>query len=63
MALYLVLVKSIVTLPLREMIATQRSTRPPFAGHPAYDEETRDYIATPRPKPRVKAEAQEYANR
>lgn len=45
------------------MIATQRSVRAPFAGHPAYDEETRNYTPTPRPGPRVKVEAQEYANR
>ena len=39
------------------------ASRAPFAGHPAYDEETRNYIATPRPGPRIKPEAQENANR
>ena len=38
-------------------------SRAPFAGHPAYDESTRFYVATPRPGPRIKPEAQENAAR
>ena len=43
--------------------APQYSTRALFAGHPAYDAETKNYVATPRPAPRVKPEAQENAIR
>lgn len=48
------------------MLSAERSpsgSKAPFAGHPAYDEHTRDYTPTPRPGPRVKPEAQENAIR
>lgn len=46
------------------MVITQNSlSKAPFAGHPAYDSDTRNYIPTPRPGPRIKPEAQDNADR